>query len=146
LGDPAWALREAVFNCSHLPIRIKEGVRYLISVSTECPVCLAHRSEEARSAGIGEHFYEQVTHFRESDEFDERERLALEFAYLFCYDHTAITDALFEDLVRHFSEVELFDLCVSTARHLGFGRLSQVLHLDAMCVPGLAMSEGASSL
>jgi alkylhydroperoxidase family enzyme len=133
LGDPAWALREAVFNQGHLPMRIREAVRYMISLSAQCPICLAYRSEEARQGGVTERFYAEVSNYQVSDEFDERERLALEFTDLFCRDHLAITDELFAQLRSQFTEVELFDLCVTAARHLGFSRLSQVLKLDIAC-------------
>jgi alkylhydroperoxidase family enzyme len=133
LGDPAWALREAVFNKGQLPMRIREAVRYMISLSSQCPICLAYRSAEASQAGVTERFYAEVSNYRDSDEFDKRERLALEFTDLFCRDHLAISDELFEQLRANFTEVELFDLCVTAARHLGFSRLSQVLKLDIAC-------------
>lgn len=141
LGAPALALREAVYQKNHLPMRIHEAVRYLIAQANQCPICLAARSAGGREAGLTEDFYEAVADFRQSEEFDERERLALEYTHRFCHDHLSIDDALFADLRRVFADVELVDLCITVSRHFGFGRLTQVLKLDLVCaVDAAAMS------
>lgn len=133
LGHPAWALRQAVFNDNSLDERVHEAVRYVISLSAQCPVCLRYRPPDAESRGINQAFYDELEHYSTSSLFSERERAAIEYADLFCRDHFAITDELFDRLKLHYSETELFDLLVTVARHLGFSRLSQVLQVDAAC-------------
>jgi AhpD family alkylhydroperoxidase len=141
LGEPALALREAVYQDNHLPIRVHEAVRYLIAQANQCPICLAARSAAGRENGMTEEFYDAVENFRDSDLFDERERLALEYTYRFCHDHTSIDDDMFADLRRVFGDVELVDLCITVSRHFGFGRLTMVLGLDLACaVDAAAMS------
>jgi AhpD family alkylhydroperoxidase len=138
IGGAALALREAVYSSNHLPIRVHEAIRYMIAQVNQCPICLAARAADGDQRGLTEHFYESVLDYRSSDEFDEREKLALEYTYLFCNDHLAITDELFLRLRENFSDVELVDLCVTVSRHLGFGRLTQVLKLDLSCVVAAA--------
>jgi alkylhydroperoxidase family enzyme len=134
LGGPSMDLREAVYGKNHLPIRVHEAVRYLIANVNQCPICLAARSGEGTRQGLTEAFYEAVVDYKTSDVFDQRERLALEYADRFCNDHLSITDELFEQLRAHFTDEELLDLCVTVSRHLGYGRMTQVLKLDVACV------------
>jgi alkylhydroperoxidase family enzyme len=133
LGRPAWALRQAIFNENKLDGRVHEAVRYAVSLSTQCPVCLRYRPADADADGIDQSFYDAIPDYATSPVFSERERVAIEYTDLFCRDHLAISDELFERLKRNFTEVELFDLLVTVARHLGFSRLSQVLQLDVAC-------------
>lgn len=141
LGEPALALREAVYQNNHLPIRVHEAVRYLIAQANQCPICLAARSAAAHESGETEEFYDAVSTFRDSGVFDERERLALGYTYRFCHDHTSIDDELFANLRRAFSDIEVVDLCITVSRHFGFGRLTMVLGLDLACaVDAAAMS------
>jgi alkylhydroperoxidase family enzyme len=135
LGHPAWALRQAIFNDNKLDQRVHEAVRYAVSLSTQCPVCLRYRPADAGEQGIDGSFYDAIPDYAASPVLSERERVAVEFTDLFCRDHLAISDELFERLKRNFTEVELFDLLVTVARHLGFSRLSQVLQLDVACGP-----------
>jgi AhpD family alkylhydroperoxidase len=134
IGGAALALREAVYSENHLPIRVHEAIRYMIAQVNQCPICLAARAADGEKRGLTEHFYESVMDYHSSEEFDEREKLALEYTYLFCNDHLAITDDLFLRLRANFSDVELVDLCITVSRHFGFGRLTQVLKLDLSCV------------
>jgi alkylhydroperoxidase family enzyme len=143
LGDPAVALREAVYGKNHLPIRVSEAVRYLIANVNQCPICMAARvGQDGR--GPTEAFYEAVLDYKNSDVFDRRERLALEYADRFCNDHLSITDELFEALREHFTDEELLDLCITVSRHLGFGRLTQVLKVDLACVAEVAATLAAT--
>jgi alkylhydroperoxidase family enzyme len=133
LGHPAWALRQAIFNDNHLDERVHEAVRYAVSLSTQCPVCLRYRPADADAHGIDQSFYDAIPDYATSPVLSERERVAIEYTDLFCRDHLRISDDLFDRLKRNFTEVELFDLLVTVARHLGFSRLSQVLQLDVAC-------------
>ena len=59
--------------------------------------------------------------------------MAIEFAGRFAVDHLGIDEDLFARLHTHFNDAEILDLCVCCARHLGFGRITQVLQLDQSC-------------
>ena len=133
LGNAVIGLRYAIYNNNHLPLRIREGIRYIIADCNKCPICLSARQLDEGKTGLSEHFYKLVLEDRYSPEFDERERLAFEYTHRFCYDHFSISDELMERLRAAFTDVELFDLCVTVARHLGFGRFTQVLQLDLAC-------------
>jgi alkylhydroperoxidase family enzyme len=136
IGDVYVALRTADYTQTHLSLRLHEAVRFLIANCNECGPCMGARLDrgvERQDAGLPESFYTAVLEDRNSDEFDERERLALEYTHRFIYDHFSITDELFDDLKRVFTDVELFDLCVTVARMLGFGRMTAVTELLVAC-------------
>jgi alkylhydroperoxidase family enzyme len=82
---------------------------------------------------IGERFYADLASYRDSDLYSEREKLAIEYAERFCLDHLNIDDDLFARLAANFSDAEILDLSVTIARHLGFGRITQVLRVDLAC-------------
>lgn len=84
-------------------------------------------------AGITERFYDDIERWRESPEYTAQERLAIEFAERFALDHTAIDDALFDRLREEFTDAEVLDVVFCSARHLGFGRMTQVLGFDVAC-------------
>ena len=84
-------------------------------------------------AEIGEAFYAELADYRTSSLYTDRERLATEYAERFATDHLNIDDAFFERLRQHFSDAEVLDLSVTIARHMAFGRITQVLHVDLAC-------------
>jgi alkylhydroperoxidase family enzyme len=134
LGEPAVDLARAIYTENNLPIRVHEACRIIIGHCNQCPSCMALRQQAGVKAGLTEEFYEAIVNDRHNEQiFDKPERLAMEYTWRFCYDHLSITDELFEDLKEVFTDVELFDLCVTVARHLGFGRMNQVLMWNKTC-------------
>ncbi|MGE4238844.1 carboxymuconolactone decarboxylase family protein [Ramlibacter sp.] len=133
LGQAVLGLRYSVYHDSVLPLRIREGLRYIVADCNQCPICLAARDVDGSGAGLGMDFYRLVLEDRGNAAFDERERLAFEYTHRFCHDHFSIDDELMARMRAVFSDTEMFDLCVLAARHLGFGRLTQVLQLDFAC-------------
>lgn len=80
-----------------------------------------------------ERFYGEIGSYGTSDEYSPAERVAIEYAEKFAQDHLAIDDDLFQRLHQHFDDAEILDLTFVLARHLGFGRMTQVLGLDVSC-------------
>jgi hypothetical protein len=54
----------------------------------------------------------------------------LEYADRFARDHESIDDGLMERLCAALEPVEVLELSVTVARHLGMGRITRVLRLD----------------
>jgi alkylhydroperoxidase family enzyme len=86
-----------------------------------------------REQGVTEDLYAHVADHRDSPEYSEAERVAIEYAERFALDHLAIDDAFFERLRAQFSDADVLDLTICIADFLGFGRLTQVLKLDVAC-------------
>jgi alkylhydroperoxidase family enzyme len=84
--------------------------------------------------GITETLYTHLdTDYRQRSDYTDPEKVAIEYAERYSLDHLAIDDELFQRLLEHFDSGEILELTVTIARHLGFGRLTQVLGLDIDC-------------
>ena len=142
-AEPARMMREAVTYHSVLPERMKEAVRYRIAQINGCLLCQAARTPAAAEAGFTEAMYAQVDRAQDSEEFDAREKLAIEFAELFALDHHRLDDQFFTRLHDLFSESEIVDLTFYTGCYMAFGRLTHVLGLDDSCVLDLARPAAA---
>ena len=77
--------------------------------------------------------YSQVESYRKSEEFSEREKLAIEFAERYALDHQNMDEEFWHRLRSQYSDAEIFDLGVSVARWLGYGRLLRVLDIEESC-------------
>lgn len=64
-------------------------------------------------------------------EYSAQEQVAIEYAERFALDHLQIDDALWARLRAAFTDPEILDLTICIGNWLAFGRLTQVLHLDA---------------
>ena len=82
---------------------------------------------------VKESEYGEIPRFRESAAFSDDEKVVLEYAEMFATDHLSITDELFERLRQSYTDAEILQITVSIARHLAFGRITQVMGLDLEC-------------
>jgi alkylhydroperoxidase family enzyme len=71
--------------------------------------------------------------YRQHADYTDAEKVAIEYTERYAVDHLSIDDNLFQRLLAHFDSGEILELTVTIARHLGFGRLTQVLGLDIDC-------------
>lgn len=68
------------------------------------------RSVRSGSGSIPEAKYARLLHFEESDEFTEREKVALTYTSAIIWNATLADDALWEQLHQHFTDPELVEL------------------------------------
>ena len=80
-----------------------------------------------------EDLYAHVEEHRDHPEYSEAERVAIEYAELFCLEHLAIDDAFMKRLRASFSDSDVLDLTICIGNFMAFGRLTQVLKLDQQC-------------
>ena len=80
--------------------------------------------------GLTEEKISRLENFRADPVFDERERMALEFAETMATNHTAIDDDFFRRLRAHFSDAEIVEIGMAAGQYIGFGRLLMVLDLE----------------
>ena len=103
-----------------LPARLRELVRLKIAAITNCVACQLARKTDAVTdddlACLG----------ADSDRFGPAERAALHYAELFAGDYTAIDDAVFAELARHFTVAETVELNLFCALMLAGGRMTYV--------------------
>ena len=81
-------------------------------------------------AGLTEEKIAAVAEYRTSPLFNDRERLAVEFAEKMALDHQSIDDAFFAKLRATFSDPEIIELGMAIGQYIGFGRLLMVLDVE----------------
>lgn len=82
--------------------------------------------------GVSEELYAHVEEHGHA-EYSAQEQVAIEYAERFALDHLAIDEAFWNRLRAEFTDPEIVDLTICIGNWLGFGRLTQVLHLDVAC-------------
>jgi alkylhydroperoxidase family enzyme len=77
-----------------------------------------------------EDIYAHVSEYQEHHTYSEREKLAIEYAEKFAFDHLSLDDAFFEKLKKFYSDKEVIELTAAIATFLALGRMIKVLDLN----------------
>ena len=80
--------------------------------------------------GLTEEKISRLGTYRDDPVFNERERLAIEFAERMATNHTSIDDDFFRRLRASFSDAEIVEIGMAAGQYIGFGRLLMVLDLE----------------
>lgn len=93
---------------------IEPALRSLITVRVSqinhCPFCVDLNSATLLRRGASREKVETLGRWRESSLFDERERVALEYAEAMTYSDRGVDDALMARLKRHFDDDAVVEL------------------------------------
>ncbi|MEU8862099.1 carboxymuconolactone decarboxylase family protein [Streptomyces umbrinus] len=136
IGPAAANFSLAVYAHTTLGLREFEAARLRIAQINGCLFCLDWRTERDGHK-VEDDFPDAVEHWRTTDAFDERTRLAAEYADRYALDHHGLDEEFWDRMTAHYSQTEIVELTMSLGSWLAFGRLNRVLGLDAMCVlPG----------
>jgi alkylhydroperoxidase family enzyme len=127
MGAAVNRLVDAAYNKSILTVRVREAARMRIAQLNDCTVCMAFRADKVKAQGVSEDFYCHVGGHDDGAQFNEQERLAMEYAERFATDHMSIDDAFFNRLRELFSDPEILDLTICLSAFLGLGRTLRVL-------------------
>jgi AhpD family alkylhydroperoxidase len=114
---------------NHLGPRLTELVRLAVAQTTRCQLCMSGRDPTALAAGLTE---EMVTELvaDERPHLEADEQAAVNFAFKFSTDHTAITEQDKKELQTYFTPeqiIELGLLCVMCM----VGRFSMLAGIEA---------------
>ena len=94
--------------------RVDERLRALAvlksAVMQGCEMCQDIGSHEARAAGISDEQLLELHRYRESEAFDETERLVLDLAVAMTVTPVAVSDELFAALQEQFDDGDLVEL------------------------------------
>jgi len=85
-------------------------IGHLASKASGCLYCQAHTLLGAKNFGISEEKLAAVWNFSDSDLYSPAEKIALDFALAAASQPNAVTDELFADLSRHWSEGEIVEI------------------------------------
>ena len=105
---------------------IKELCRVYVTKTVECGYCSAQRSVDA---DVQEDHYDDLLMFEKSDNYDERDKIALRYTDAVVWDAGLATDQLWEQLHAHFTEPELVELGYFIALTSGQQRWIKTLEL-----------------
>ncbi len=133
IGPAAATLAMSVYEHSTLGLREFEAARLRIAQINGCLFCQDWRTEREGTT-VEASFDEAVREWRTTEAFDERTRLAAEYAERYATDHHAIDDDFWQRLATHYQEREIVELSMCLGSWLAFGRLNRVLGLDTACV------------
>ncbi|MYW67013.1 carboxymuconolactone decarboxylase family protein [Streptomyces sp. SID8379] len=134
IGVAAAQFSMAVYDHSTLGLREFEAARLRIAQINGCLFCLDWRTERDGEEKVEESFADAVTEWRTTDAFDERTRLAAEYAERYALDPHGLDEEFWKRMSARYSQAEIVELSMSIGSWLAFGRLNHVLGLDAVCV------------
>jgi AhpD family alkylhydroperoxidase len=107
---------ELAFQRSHkAPEKLKALAECKAAALAGCEWCLDFGSVVAREAGVTEQQLRALPGFRDSDAFDEDEKLVLEYAEGISRTPVDVPDELFERLRRRFDEPQIVELTYAAA-------------------------------
>lgn len=133
IGQAASNFSLSVYQHTTLGLREFEAARLRIAQINGCLFCLDWRTERDGEK-VEEGFLDAVTHWRTTDSFDARTRLAAEYAERYAIDHHNLDDEFWKRMKAHYSQAEIVELSMCIGSWLAFGRLNHVLGLDSVCV------------
>ncbi|MEU0313598.1 carboxymuconolactone decarboxylase family protein [Nocardioides sp. NPDC006273] len=133
IGPAAAGLSLAVYEHTTLGLREFEAARLRIAQINGCVFCLDWRTDRDGET-VEESFAEAVEEWRTTGAFDDRTRLAAEFAERYANDHHGIDQAFWDRMSAHYTDAEIVELSMCLGSWLAFGRLNHVLGLDTACV------------
>ena len=123
---------ETYVHRSGLERSLLELVKTRVSQINGCAHCLDMHTKEARAAGETEQRLHLLAAWREAPLYSERERAALAWAEAVTQISThEISDELYAEARRHFSEKELVDLSLAIVAINGWNRLAVPFRAEA---------------
>ena len=85
-------------------------IGHVVSQVSGCRYCQAHTLLGAKNFGVSDAKLADIWQFASSPHYNERERLALDFALAAAAQPNAVTDEQFAALQRHWSEGEIVEM------------------------------------
>lgn len=110
----------SVYEHTTLGLREFEAARLRIAQINGCLFCLDWRTDRDGQK-VEEEFADAVTQWRTTDAFDDRARLAAEYAERYALDHHGLDDEFWTRMTAHYSQREIVELSMSIGSWLAFG-------------------------
>jgi AhpD family alkylhydroperoxidase len=113
-----------------LPAPVKHLAMLRAAQLIGCEWCLDFGSWLAQHAGCSEEQLRELSVWRESERFDEDERLVLEYAEAMTHTPAEVTDELFERLRARFDERQIVELTTAIALENLYSRSNWALGIE----------------
>jgi AhpD family alkylhydroperoxidase len=132
------AMATAAERFSHaVPASLKQLAMLRTAQLIGCEWCLDFGSWMAQQSGRSEDQLRELSRWRESERFDDEERLVLEFAEAMTHTPAEVSDELFERLRARFDERQTVELTMAIALENLYSRTNWALGIE-----GQGFSEG----
>jgi AhpD family alkylhydroperoxidase len=125
------ALEDATARLRRVPERLKLLAELKAATMTSCEYCVDIGSQIARRAGLSDEHLLALPRYRESELFDEREKLVLDYAVGMSSTPVDVGDELFDALRREFDDAQLVELTNVIALENMRGRFNHALGFGA---------------
>jgi alkylhydroperoxidase family enzyme len=133
------ALELAFLHTHRAPEKLKQLAELKAAALSGCEWCMDFGSWlSTHAGGVSEAQLRELPRFRESDAFDDDERLVLEYAECITRTPVEVPDELFERLRERFDEAQLIELTYAAALENMRARFNWALGIEAQ-----GYSEGA---
>lgn len=101
----------------------------LVTVSklNECTYCVSHHTPKLTVAGVSEEAALNILDYENQPEFDDVDKLVIEYARLVTEQANRVRDHVFERLREHFSDAQITELTWRIALCGAFNRFNDVL-------------------
>ena len=113
-----------------LPRRYLELALVAVSKLNKCDYCVAHHSPFLTIEGVSPLGAETILNYEDHPEFDEIDKLVVEYSISVSNDFNRVRDSFFDRLKTHFSEKQIVELTWRIALCGAFNRFNDVLQLD----------------
>jgi AhpD family alkylhydroperoxidase len=124
-------LEQATAKLDRVEPRLKVLAELKAATLTQCEYCIDIGSQIARRAGVSEQQLLALPRYRDSDEFDELEKLVLDYAVGMSRTPVSVSDQLFSELRGRFDEAQLVELTNVIAVENMRGRFNLALDIGA---------------
>ena len=108
IGPAAAGFSQKVYTDGTLGLREFEAARLRIAQINGCIFCQDWRTERDGET-VESTFDQAVTDWRTTDAFDDRTRLAAEYAERYALDHHGLDDEFWERMTAHYSQREIVE-------------------------------------
>ncbi len=115
----------------NVPFRYIELAIVAVSKLNECHYCVAHHKPLLTIEGLSPDGVERVLDYENHPEFDDVDKLIVEYAIQVTNASQRIRDSLFERLRAHFTEAQIVELTLRIALCGFFNRFNDALMIDA---------------
>jgi AhpD family alkylhydroperoxidase len=122
---------DATARLNGVPDRLKKLAELKAATMSTCEYCIDIGSQIARRSGIGDAELLELAHHRDSDRFDELDKLVLDYAAAMSWTPVEVTDELFTRLREHFDEGQIVELTNLIALENMRGRFNHALGFGA---------------
>jgi uncharacterized peroxidase-related enzyme len=119
-------LREA----ATLPKRVLELAIVTVSKLNACHYCVAHHTPFLVIEGISPTGVDRVLDYRDHPEFEDRDKLVVEYAIAAWEHPNRVPDALFARLRGHFSEAQIVELTLRVTLCGFFNKFNDALRIE----------------